>query len=121
MVLLENKNHSSAIADHVTSTGHNMKWDHFEILTRGWSDTHCKMKETLLIRDIQPYLNENVSSEKLHVMFLLYVIFCFFNELLILHLNFCCYSTVYYFRRCMLEHTKHQVKVFFFRNASIFP
>ena len=46
-------------------------------------------------------------------MFLLYVIFCFFNELLILHLNFCCYSTVYYFRRCMLEHTKHQVKVFF--------
>ena len=46
-------------------------------------------------------------------MFLLYVIFCFLNELLILHLNFCCQSTVYYFRRCMLEHTKHQVKVFF--------
>ena len=119
-MLLENKNHSSAIGDHVTSTGHNMKWDHFEILTRGWSDTHCKIKETLLIRDIQAYLNENV-SEKLRVMFLLYVIFCFFNELLILHLNFCCYSTVYYFRRCMLEHTKHQVRVFFFRNASIFP
>ena len=30
-------------------------------------------------------------------------------------LNFCCYSTVYYFRRCTLEHTKHQVKVFFFQ------
>jgi len=26
---------SSAIADHVTSTGHNMKWDHFEILVKG--------------------------------------------------------------------------------------
>ena len=25
--------HASAIADHVTSTGHNLKWDHFEILT----------------------------------------------------------------------------------------
>ena len=23
--------HASAIADHVTSTGHNSKWDHFEI------------------------------------------------------------------------------------------
>ena len=42
-----------------------------------------------------------------------YVIFRFFNQLLILHLNFCCYSTVYYFWRCMLEHTKRQVKVFF--------
>ena len=27
--------HASAIADHVTSTGHNWKWDHFEILARG--------------------------------------------------------------------------------------
>ena len=42
-----------------------------------------------------------------------FVIFRFFNQLLILHLNFCCYSTVYYFWRCMLEHTKRQVKVFF--------
>ena len=23
--------HASAIADHVTSTGHNLKWDHFDI------------------------------------------------------------------------------------------
>ena len=41
--------HASAIADHVTSTGHNLKWDHFEILAKGRSDTHCKIKETLLI------------------------------------------------------------------------
>ena len=27
--------HASAIADHVTSTGHNLKWDHFEILAKG--------------------------------------------------------------------------------------
>ena len=39
---ITSSNHSSAIADHVTSTGHNMKWDHFEILARGWSDTHAR-------------------------------------------------------------------------------
>jgi len=64
---ITSSNHSSAIADHVTSTGHNMKWDHFENLARGQSDTHCKIKETLLIRDLQPSLTENVSSEKLYV------------------------------------------------------
>ena len=26
---------------------------------------HCKIKETLLIRDLKPALNENVGSEKL--------------------------------------------------------
>ena len=38
--------HASVIADHVTSTGHNSKWDPFEILAKGRSDTHCKIKET---------------------------------------------------------------------------
>lgn len=55
--------HTSAIADHVTSTGHNMKWDHFEILAKGRSDTHCKIKETLLIQQLKPTLNDNVSSD----------------------------------------------------------
>ena len=49
--------HSSAIAHHVTSTGHNFKWDYFEILAKGRSDTHCKIKETLLIRELKPTLN----------------------------------------------------------------
>ena len=31
----------------------------------GRSDIHCKIKETLLIRDLKPALNENVGSEKL--------------------------------------------------------
>ena len=57
--------HASAIADHVTSTGHNLKWDHFDILAKGRSDTHCKIKETLLIRELKPTLNDTVSSEKL--------------------------------------------------------
>ena len=56
---------SSAIADHIISTGHNIKWDHFEILATGRSDVHRKIKETLLIKDLKPALNENVGSEKL--------------------------------------------------------
>jgi len=52
--------HASAIADYVTSTGHNFKWDHFDILTKGRTDTHCKIKETLLIRELKPTLNDNV-------------------------------------------------------------
>ena len=45
--------------------GHSLKWDHFDILSKGRSDTHCKIKETLLIKDLKPTLNEYVSSEKL--------------------------------------------------------
>ena len=54
----------SAIADHMTQTYHRIKWDHFDILATGQSDIHCKIKETLLIRDLKPVLNENVGSEK---------------------------------------------------------
>jgi len=57
--------HTSTIEDHITSTGHNIKWDNFDILATSRSDIHCKIKETLLIRDIKPALNENVGSEKL--------------------------------------------------------
>ena len=56
---------ASAIADHITSTGHNIKWDHFEILATGRSDVHCRIKESLLIKDLKPSLNENMGSEKL--------------------------------------------------------
>ena len=62
---LTSNSHSSAIADHMTQTGHKIKWDHFDILATGQSDMHCKIKETLLIRDLKPALNENVGSEKL--------------------------------------------------------
>ena len=56
---------SSAIADHVKTTDHNIKWDHFEILTSGKTDLHCKIKETLLIQELKPPLNVNVTSDKL--------------------------------------------------------
>ena len=53
--------YASALADHVISTGHNIKRDHFETIATGKPDLQCKSKETLL----KPSLNENVGSEKL--------------------------------------------------------
>ena len=52
---------------HSTATGHNINWDHFEILASGKTDYHCKIKETLFIPC-------NISSEK--VMLYLAVAFC---------------------------------------------
>ena len=72
--------HASAIADHVTSTGHNFKWDHYDILAKGRTDTHCKIKETLLMRELRPVLNDNVSSEKLYLtILLLYLLLLVFS------------------------------------------
>ena len=56
-----------AIAEHVASACQNLKWDHFEILAKGQSDTHCKIKKTLLIQELKPTLNDTVSSEKLYL------------------------------------------------------
>ena len=56
---------ASAVAEHSISIDHDIKWDHFEILASGQSDLQCKIKETLLIRDLKPALNENVGSENL--------------------------------------------------------
>ena len=61
---LTSNSHSSAIADHMTQTGHRIKWDHFDILATGQSDIHCKIKETWLIRDLKSALNENAGSEQ---------------------------------------------------------
>ena len=55
---------ASATADHVSSTGHKINWDHFEILTTGLSDIHCRIKKSLLIQDLKP-LNENVGRKNL--------------------------------------------------------
>ena len=61
--------HESAIAEHVTSTGHYLKWDHFEILAKERSDTHCKIKETLIIQELRPILNDSVSSKNLYDLY----------------------------------------------------
>ena len=44
-----------------------LKRDHFEILAKDRSDTHCKIKETLLIQKLKPTLNDTVSSDKLYL------------------------------------------------------
>ena len=41
------------------------KWDNFDILATCLSGIHCKIKETLLNRDLKPALNENIGSERL--------------------------------------------------------
>ena len=55
----------SAIADYVKTTGHNIKWDHFDTLASGKSDYHCRIKETLFSHQLKSAFNVNVSSEKL--------------------------------------------------------
>ena len=62
---LERINGTTFPREHVKC--HRIKWDYFDILATGQSDIHCKIKETLLIRDLKPALDlkENVGSEKL--------------------------------------------------------
>ena len=57
--------HASAVVQTILFLPVSIKWDHFEILATGKSDLQCKIKETLLISDLKPSLNENVGSEKL--------------------------------------------------------
>ena len=65
---LRGNENTSAITDHVKVTaGHNIKWDHFEILASGRTDQRCKIKETLLIQELKPSLNVNISSDKLSI------------------------------------------------------
>ena len=48
---LTSNSHSSAMADHMTQTGHRIKWDHFDILATRQSHIHWKIKEALLSRE----------------------------------------------------------------------
>jgi len=57
--------HQPLLTIRIKATGHNIKWDHFDILASGKTDYHCKIRETLLIQEHEPALNVNVSSEKL--------------------------------------------------------
>ena len=43
----------------------NIKWDQFDILAKGKTDYHCKIKETLYIQELEPAFNVNVGIEKL--------------------------------------------------------
>ena len=49
---LTESDHSSGIADHVKTTGHNIEWDHLDIIASGTIDLHCKIKETMFIQEL---------------------------------------------------------------------
>ena len=51
----------------MVDTGHNIKWDHFELLERGKTNKHCLIKESLLIKEYRPGLNGTIASEKLYL------------------------------------------------------
>ena len=57
--------HSEPGLPMVKATGHNIKWDQFDILAKGKTDYHCKIKETLDIEELEPVYIVNVGSEKL--------------------------------------------------------
>ena len=71
------------------------KRDHFVVLATLQSDIHCKIKETLIIHDLKPVLNENVGGEKI----LLYWPFIFFpvdlTKSVYYHLLFHCHCYSY--------------------------
>ena len=47
---LSKNGQTSAIADHITSTRHNIKWDHFQILATERSDIHVELKSLYWLR-----------------------------------------------------------------------
>ena len=52
--------------NYVISTGHNIQWDHFNILATGKSDFQCKILKKLFWSDkLKLSLNENIGIEKL--------------------------------------------------------
>ena len=62
---LAKNDNSSVIADHIKTTGHNIKWDNFDIFAKGKIDYHCKIKDTLFIQELEPAFNVNFGIEKL--------------------------------------------------------
>ena len=56
------------IAGHVTSTGHNFKWDHFDIQAKGRSGYTLQVKGDSANRENwNPILNNTASREKLYL------------------------------------------------------
>ena len=100
----------SALGDHANSTGHNLKWDHFEILATGRTQLPFTIKETIFIHDLQPSLNEYVSNEKFvsllisfaqcHIVVSLFYSFFIQLQYCICFLCFCHYYLISYSNYC---------------------
>ena len=66
------------MADHVKVTGHNIKWDHFDILAKDKTDYHCIIKETLFIQKFEPAFNVNGESERFINLFCYYYYYYYY-------------------------------------------
>ena len=59
---LAKNNNTSAIADHVKTTGNNIKWDHFDILAKGKKDLPLQTERDLI------YSEDNVLLENWYLL-----------------------------------------------------
>ena len=57
----------SAVKDHVITTGHDFQIDDVKVLATGRFDKELLIKESLIIKSLNPPLNENVSSYPLEL------------------------------------------------------
>ena len=65
--------HASALADHVISTGHNIKWDHFDILATGKSDERRGLRKRVGENSpISPPLDPRLGSNNFVVVVVVY-------------------------------------------------
>jgi len=57
----------SYIARHVLSTGHTVDYENFKILARAPTDYKLRIKESLIIKEHSPELNNNETSVQLNL------------------------------------------------------
>ena len=62
-----NPERPTAVTRHILSTGHDVSLEDMKVLESGKTDEELYIKESLIIRDLKPDLNENVSSYSLEL------------------------------------------------------
>ena len=65
---LTKNDNTSAITDHVKTTGHNIKWDHFQLIF--WRRAKQTTIEIFFIQELEPAFNVYVRSQKLNALLL---------------------------------------------------
>ena len=88
------------------STGYNFKWEHFDVLAGG-----LRIKETLLIRDMKPAVNDNVGSKNFIFIIFSSSVFRHLSVLLLFEFEF---SRYFYFKTLPKPRVGLGVRVRFF-------
>ena len=60
-----NPDSTTAIKDHIRSTGHKNDFENFEIIACGKNNLECLIKESILIKKFRPQLNKQLKEFKL--------------------------------------------------------